>query len=116
MVRGGGLFGCTISTAVHERLRLSLGVPAYCRTSGEGVAVNDSKEVILPMTTPVLDAYGSTWERGALTRAMVIGATGTAAQNLIVTGGVLLFRTDASFGEAAPVTANFVPGICVWGI
>jgi len=46
---------------------------------GYGVAVNDSKEIFLPFTTPVLGTDGSTWAREALKVATVIGASGTAA-------------------------------------
>lgn len=86
-VRGDTAFGC-ITTTVLRRLR-GRRKPSLARRriSEEGVAVGDLKEISLPFTTPVLDTYGSTLAREALTSmAMVIGATESVstAANLVV--------------------------------
>lgn len=62
-IRGGGLFGCHHDSASYVsrgRTRPSLELLARHRISEEGVAVDDSKGIFPPFTTPVLGAYGST--------------------------------------------------------
>ena len=74
--------------------------------------MNHSKEIFLPFATPVLDTYGFTWAREALTRAMVIGvkSRSTAAASLISIDGLLLSRLCPSSGEAASHHSQSVPG------